>query len=142
MRLLINQIKTNYRNILKYKYFFLINILCLVVGLLSFLAINNYIIFERSFDKFHKNADNIYRVIFQTYKGGQPDQVGSPIPHPIAPFLKSEFPEVENYTRVRIPGYNLGQFEISCGEVKFREKVVAFVDTSFFNIFSFRIRSF
>lgn len=139
MRLLINQLKTNFRNILKYKYFFFINILCLVVGILSFLAINNYVVYNTSFDKFHKNSKNIYRVLFHSFKGGQLDQVGAPIPHPIGPLLKSEFSEVVNYMRMRIPGQNLGEFEISCGDKKFSEKQIAFVDTSFFSIFSFKL---
>ncbi len=139
MKLLINQIKTNYRNILKHKYFFLINILCLVIGILSFLTINNYIIFNKSFDKFNKNYDNICRVLTYTYKAGQLDQIASPVSLPIGPLLKSEFPEVENYVRIRIPGANFGKFEISCAEKKFSESQVAFVDTSFLNVFSYKL---
>jgi len=61
--MLKNYIKTAWRNLMKNKIFSFINIFGLTTGLTCFLLIALYVFDELSFDRFHKNADNIYRVI-------------------------------------------------------------------------------
>ena len=58
-----NYFKIAWRNLMKSKVFSFINIFGLTIGLTSFLLIALYIFDELTFDAFHKNADNIYRVI-------------------------------------------------------------------------------
>lgn len=58
-----NYLKTAVRNLLKSKIFSLINIFGLTVGLTSFLLIALYVFDEITFDRFHKNTADIYRVI-------------------------------------------------------------------------------
>jgi putative ABC transport system permease protein len=58
-----NYLKMAWRNLMKNKTFSFINIFGLSVGLTSFLLIALYVFDELTFDRFHKNADNIYRVI-------------------------------------------------------------------------------
>jgi putative ABC transport system permease protein len=55
--------KSAWRNLMKNKVFSFINIFGLTIGLTTFLLIALYIFDELTFDAFHKNADNIYRVI-------------------------------------------------------------------------------
>src|SRR5688572_20235220 len=52
------------RNLFKRKAYSMINIAGLSIGLVSFLLILEYVAFERSYDSFHENAENIYRVAF------------------------------------------------------------------------------
>src|SRR3954471_17255635 len=61
--MLKNYFKIAWRNLVKNKVFSFSNIFGLTVGLTSFLLIALYIFDELTFDAFHKNADNIYRVI-------------------------------------------------------------------------------
>lgn len=61
--MLKNYFKIAWRNLLKNKVFSFINIFGLTIGLTSFLLVALYIFDELTFDSFHKNADNIYRVV-------------------------------------------------------------------------------
>ena len=56
-------IKTAWRNLMKNKAFSFINIIGLTIGLASFLLIALYIFDELNFDRFHKNTNDIYRLI-------------------------------------------------------------------------------
>src|ERR1044072_9084421 len=58
-----NYFKTAARNLWKHKTFSFINVIGLTIGLTSFLLIALYIFDELIFDRFHKNAGNIYRVV-------------------------------------------------------------------------------
>ena len=61
--MLRNYFKIAWRNLMKNKTFSFINVLGLTIGLTSFLLIALYVFDELTFDKFHKNADRIYRVV-------------------------------------------------------------------------------
>src|SRR5215218_2715800 len=61
--MLKNYFKIAWRNLMKNKVFSFINIFGLTIGLTSFLLIALYIFDELTFDSFHKNANNIYRVV-------------------------------------------------------------------------------
>lgn len=137
MNLFYNYLKVSFRNLLKRKYFFILNIICLSIGILSFLLISNFIIFEKAYDKFHDNSENIYRVVTKTYKAGEIDVCTPGNPHPLGPLVNSEFDEVQNHVRLHKLGNNIGLFEISSGEVKMSETSVLFADPSFFSVFSF-----
>ena len=58
-----NYLKIAWRNLIKNKTFSFINIFGLTIGITSFLLIALYVFDELTFDTFHKNTDNIYRVI-------------------------------------------------------------------------------
>ena len=57
-----NYLKIAVRNLMKYKFISFINLFGLTVGLTCCLLILSYIINELSFDRYHPQADNIYRV--------------------------------------------------------------------------------
>lgn len=61
-----NYFKIAFRNLLKHQAFSLINIFGLTIGLTSFVLIALYIFDEFTFDAFHKNANNIYRLVERT----------------------------------------------------------------------------
>ena len=58
-----NYLKIAYRNLAKHKFYSLINIFGLSLGIASCILIFAYIGYELSYDGYHKNADNIYRVV-------------------------------------------------------------------------------
>ncbi len=59
------------RNLKKRKLYSFINIFGLAMGVSVCLVILKYVDFELSYDKFHKDADNIYRTISTAYQNGE-----------------------------------------------------------------------
>jgi putative ABC transport system permease protein len=73
--------KTALRNLARYKSFSLVNILGLAFALSVFISLALYIQFEFSFDKFHEQADNLYRVEQIMVGGGRIERMnGCPEP--------------------------------------------------------------
>ncbi len=88
-----NYIKTALRNIKKHRTLSLINILGLTTGLTAVILIGIYVRYEFSFDRFHQNADNIYRV----ERKGTAEGKSYHLPHTnnnIPPALKEEYPSI------------------------------------------------
>ncbi|MCB0550819.1 MAG: ABC transporter permease [Phaeodactylibacter sp.] len=93
-----------FRSLLKHRFYSLINIFGLAIGMAVFLLIALYIRFERSYEDFIPNAENIYRVALEQYLNGEL-QIASAENYPgVGPALLDELPEVTAYARL----YNLG----------------------------------
>ncbi len=89
-----NFITSAIRNLFKQKGYFFINILGLAIGLTSFIFISLYVIHELSYDRFHKDYKQIYRVKVTGQMSGQVlDQAVTAAP--MARALKDDFPEIE-----------------------------------------------
>jgi len=87
-------IKSSFRVLTRHRSFSLVNTLGLAIGISVFIALTLYIQFEFSFDRFHKNADRIYRVEQIMIEGGRTERmVGTP--EPLWKVLENDFPEVE-----------------------------------------------
>lgn len=69
--MLYHYIKIAIRNLARNKVFTLINILGLAVGMGVCLLIYQYVYFEKSYDSFHNDADNIYRLTQTIYQNGE-----------------------------------------------------------------------
>jgi putative ABC transport system permease protein len=83
-----------FRNVIRYKAFTAINILGLSIGLACSILIYIWIKDELSFDRYHENAENIYRVYEkQYYSGGETFMVFA-TPEPLAKALKQDIPEI------------------------------------------------
>src|SRR5207248_681764 len=91
-----NYFKTAWRNLMKNKVFSFINIFGLTIGLISFLLIALYIFDELTFDAFHKNADNIYRVVEHkiTPEGKEIRSAGAG--YQVSEKSKANFPEIKD----------------------------------------------
>lgn len=125
-----NYIKIAWRNLMKNKVFSLINIFGLTIGITVCMMIYLFIQNEYSVDSFHKNKDNVYRVmrIYDSTKPAVPYLSG-----PYARALKNDFPgEIKSFTRMM---RNSGLIKV--GENSFRETDMQAVDSNFFEIFSF-----
>lgn len=127
-----NYFKIAWRNLWKEKTFTFLNVFGLSVAFGAAILLSMYALFELSYDKFHKNADSIYQVYHsEQSKDGPRASVSKPVP--FAGALKEEVPGVEKITR-----YNGGGVVVSRGEKQLRLQS-AFVDPSFFSIFSFPV---
>ncbi len=132
-----NYIKTAWRNLLKNKFYSLINIAGLTAGLAIGILILLWVQDELSFNSFHKQSANIYRL--ELFGGtGSSRQIYSVDVAPIGPLAKQQLPDVID--QVRITGNN------DYSLYKFRDKVfgnenAVYADPSFFSIFDFHLIS-
>ena len=120
------------RNLLRSKTFSAINILGLAIGMATCLVILLFVKSELGYDGFHENADRIVRVVFRGSVQGEEMNEAHVMP-PVAEALLADYPEVENATRIRLMGYP----KITYGDKTFRNNSAAFVDSSFFRVFTF-----
>ena len=89
-----NYLKIAFRNIWKNKTLSIINILGLAISIAVCFLITLFILHETSYDKFHHNYEDLYRVTIKGQITGQPIEYAvSMVPLPTA--LKAEFPDVE-----------------------------------------------
>ena len=93
--MVLHYIKLTIRNLLNNKIYSLISILGLTIGFACAFTISFFIIREISFDTCHKKKRQIYRVLIENKDIGY----STPLtPSILTPTLKSEFPEILNYT--------------------------------------------
>ena len=122
------------RNMRKQRGYIVLNLVGLAIGLTSFMFITLYVINELSYDRFHKNYSNIYRLkVVGRMAGGTLDQAVTAAP--MAQAMLNDYPEVLHVTRVT----QLGAWLIRFGENKFNEDGVLFADSTFFNVFDFKL---
>lgn len=125
------------RNLAKQKGLSFINIIGLSIGLACFSVFLLYAVNEFSFDRFHKNADNIYRVYRWTESLNGREAVGDVhLPSPLGPAMKSDLTGVQEYVRIR-DAWDESVIKIDGDTRKAR---VSFADPSFFSVFSFPLR--
>lgn len=136
-----NYITIAVRNILRFPIFSGINILGLSIGLAGFLLIINYVIFENSYDKFHSNSKNIYRLRVEGKQNSGQVQFQSARNFSAAgPEVTKVFDEITNYTRIRNFSTILAK-QSDNGEflTSFVEDKIIIADTAFFSIFDFTL---
>ena len=110
-----------------------INITGLVIGFVCVIFIAFWIKNELSYDRFHKNADNIYRVHRYFYDANGTENLHLPqVAPPIAPLLKDWLPEIENIARVSRTG-----MLFSLDNQKIVEPDVCFAEPDILKIFTF-----
>lgn len=126
-----NYIKVSFRNLIAQKGYTLINIFGLAVGIASALLIMLYVIDEMSYDTFHPNAKNIYRICLDAKL--QDTEMRAPISNaPIGPTAVETYPDIVNFTRIFSFG---GEPDIRYDERVFIEKNVIYADSTFFRVF-------
>jgi hypothetical protein len=101
--MIVHNLKIAFRNMWKYKTQTLISILGLAVGFTCFAFSALWIRYEMSYDSFHPKADRIYRVHTDIYKWytHSVSEIYDTNPYPLANWLKSEFPEIEDACGIR-----------------------------------------
>jgi len=132
-----NYLLMAFRNLKKYKIYSLINILGLAVGLSAFVLILLYLQFEFSYDKFHKDADHIYRVAIKGYQEGKLAGESYIFTPPIGEDLEKEFAEVKDFVRMSTlrPAY------LNVNNEVFKEMNMRYASENMFKMFSFHLIS-
>jgi putative ABC transport system permease protein len=127
--LLWNYVKVALRKVRRHKGGFFINVSGLAIGLACCFLVFIWVQDEMSFDRFHSNAKEIYRLLLNPQGT---DIFNSYGPGPLGPALKADYPEIINFTR---------KFGHATGPLKYRNQIfngkVCGVDPTFFEIFTF-----
>jgi putative ABC transport system permease protein len=126
--MLKNYLKIAFRNILRHKAYSIINISGLAIGMASSILILLWVQNELSYDRFHKNADLIYRITAQAS-----DFKAAVNPAAMPAGLQAAIPQIKNTVRLSHVSTNL--FEV--GNRKYEEKRVFYADSTFLDMFSF-----
>ena len=124
---------TSFRSIKRNLSFSLINISGLSIGLTLVLILLAWLQFEFSFDRFHENADRIFRVVVEFERDKSSDNFAC-TPAPLGEALKRDIPEVIEYVRFGSWGRVLVNYE----NEQFWEDI-GLADPSIFKIFSFKL---
>jgi putative ABC transport system permease protein len=119
---------------LENKFFSGINILGLTIGIASIILISLYIQYEWSYDRFHKNGDNIYRISVLTQWEDR-EEKSSDFLEPVGPSLKRDYPQVKEFLRIRKPSGNYFYYQ----NKPVRLDKILHTDSTFFTMFSFKI---
>jgi putative ABC transport system permease protein len=134
--MLFNYFNIAFRNLVKNKLHSLINVLGLSLGIASVFLITLYIQNEWSYDKFHRQSENLYRIAWVD------ENPQARTPHPMALALVQDFPEVENAVSLS-PLWAEGltrathSFRNPQKDERYDEKSLLAVDTTFFKVFDF-----
>lgn len=123
-----NYLKIAFRNIVRHKAFSILNIAGLAIGMACSILILLWVQNELSYDRFHANANQLYRL---TASAG--DFKAAVSPAGMAEGLQNNLPEIKATVRLSKPSTNL--FEVK--NQKFEEKRVFFADSNFLQVFSF-----
>ena len=128
-----NYLRSAFRNITRHPFISFINIFGLTVGLTCCLLILSYIINEKSYDKFNKNADDIYRVTRIFYSAPNVESLHlSSVAPPFGPLLQTAFPDIKKISRM-LPN---GSTTLKYGDKIFNERNSFFADENFFTLFN------
>ena len=134
--MLKNYFKIAWRNLVKFKFISFINLFGLTVGLTCCLLISTYVLNELSYDRYNKNAANIYRVTRSfNNEDGVVSLKLSTISPPFGYYFPADFPEIKNMTRL-----------LGAGTVpfKYKDKLIAeddvyFADENLFDVFTLKV---
>ncbi len=129
--LFLNSLKVSVRKMRRQKWYSLISVVGLSVGIACSVLILLWVKHELSYDRFHRNTTTIYRVIMEDHLNDGVS-VHPWLPFPLGPALQNKFPEIVAASR-----YRPDNMVVRYKEKSFTETDFLTVDTSFFNIFSF-----
>ncbi|MEI7727495.1 MAG: ABC transporter permease, partial [Bacteroidota bacterium] len=138
--MLKHYLKVAFRNIRRYKGYSLLNIFGLSIGMTSCLLILYFVNYEKSYDRFHKYNDRIYRLRYERC-----DQAGGAVKFasccpPAGLRIRQKFPEVEKVVRLfrfKASVSNRDNKLLSQPENKFIEERMYFAEPDFFEIFKY-----
>lgn len=122
-----------FRTIQKTKLFSTINILGLAIGMAACFLILHYVNFEKSYDRFHKNSEGIYRLRYERIsEDGSAVRFASCTP-PAGKLIRARFPEIDILARI----FKYRGVVVSYQDNKFTEERIFHAEPEFLDIFNF-----
>ncbi len=130
--MLLNYFRTELRIIRVKKFYYLINIIGLGIGIACAILIMLWVVDELSFEKMHEKADQVM-LLYKKFRMGEEYKLNSSLPYPLAPSLMEKIPEITDAVRVV-----RHEAVISNGTDYYSERNLCATDNAYFDIFSFR----
>lgn len=131
--MLKNYFNVTLRNLRKHKFYSLLNVMGLSIGLACFMLISLFVKDELSFDTFNRDHERMYRVDFAATLNGN-DIISAQTGLPVADVLIQDYPQVDETIRVR--HYSPWFVKRKESVETFKEENVLMADSNFFKFFS------
>ena len=130
-----NLLLTALRSLKKNKFFSLLNITGLAIGMAVFLLIAQYVRFEKSYENFVSDKENIYRVKLEVYDKNELIMATAENYPGVGPALQTELPEVVSYARLYNMGYKnnvvITNENAKPDPIAFRQRRFLYADSTF-----------
>lgn len=127
-----NIIKLALRNLFKRSGYSMLNLAGLTTGMVCSLLILQYVLYERSYDRFPADADSVYRLRLDCYQKGELAWRSATVFPAYAPFMQRDFPEIEAVCRL----YDAEAiFTNQKRDLHFSERKGYFADAGFLKVF-------
>jgi putative ABC transport system permease protein len=130
-----NYFKVALRNLTNNKLYSLINIGGLGVGISVCMLIMVYVVYDWSYDRFHKNAGRIFYPVMRTNVGGEEGFMDE-MTYATGPILKNADPGIESFLRVETMYRSKVVENPAKADKKFTERKILLADSNFFSFFS------
>jgi putative ABC transport system permease protein len=128
-------LKTTFRNFWRYRWYSLINLFGLAIGIATCIIIFTYISYELNYEKFNKDYEDVYRIAVKGRFAEDFFNVAVSMP-PLPVAVKRDFPEVRSYSRIQKYEENIF---LAIDDKKFYVEGLYFVDTAFLDVFTFEM---
>jgi len=132
--MLKNYLKIAFRNLLNQNFYSAINIIGLSIGISACILVALYIKHDLNYDRYHKNAVQIYRIGFSATGEGKTFYMAQS-PALLGPTLKNIYPEIKKYSRIYFSERSL----VKVGNMKNYEDRISYADSTFFEIFTYDV---
>ncbi len=134
--MLQNYLKAAFRNVIKQRFFTILNVLGLATGIAAFMLIMLYVNTEQSYEKFLDNSKSIYRVTLAQYINNELSIESAENYPGVGPALLSEIPETVSFARLYNMGYKnnliITYDNPSGGDpIKFKHRKFLYADSAF-----------
>jgi putative ABC transport system permease protein len=133
--MILNYIKTALRSLYRDRWYSIVNIGGLAIGMCVAIILSIYVLFELSFDRFHVDNNRIYRLHTHFTRAGLEEQKISTTLLDVGENILKEIPEAEAMTRILF--MNTGSVNVN--NETHKSATAIYTDTSFFSIFSFQV---
>ncbi|HMJ70811.1 MAG TPA: ABC transporter permease [Cyclobacteriaceae bacterium] len=135
--MLRNYFKTAYRNLLKNKVHSAINIAGLSIGIACAIVISVFVRYESTFDQYHKQTPNTFRVVQHTQHPEGMEYWGATC-YPLAEALRNDFGDFAHVTQCAGPMKRFFSVDRGNSEIiLFEEPHVLYIDTAYARVFDF-----
>jgi putative ABC transport system permease protein len=125
--------KNAVRILISQRFYSFINILGLSIGITACILVTFYVKHDLSYDTYHKNAENIYRIEFSITQDGITNHLAQSQAL-LGPTLKNEYPEIKKLSRIYFSNRSL----VKTGDNNNYEDRIVYADSAFFEIFSYQ----
>jgi putative ABC transport system permease protein len=138
--MILNYLKTAFRNIIRNKFYSIINLLGLSVGVAVFLLVFFYVQYEYNFDKHFPKANQIHRITTDMIWENGDVQYTAVSSSATANALKREYPEVLAATRFVIDlSALIERKDINKDHLEKYYEEIFYIDSSFFKVFQLEL---